>query len=270
MNCGRDTGWKEERLVKVVVRTHGGLGNQLFQLLYAQLVSRKNNAPLFEVHDRNYPHAFDRSIEVPHHPSPGIFARLISRARLPKILMRFGKAGESIQMLGVAYLDGYFQSPIDYEPFDDDELARQLLYLRTALNVSTSPSREQGMHLRLGDFFTTEAAVTAHLEERLQRIGDGVWIITNEENRLSTPALSTMLATANARILPTETMSPEEVLRTLASFEQVDGNDSTLLFWASVLSGMRCNINNPDLRALRNRFVRVLDSADRATGTARS
>ncbi len=253
--------------MKVVVRTHGGLGNQLFQLLYAQLSSTKNDARLFELHDVNYPHAFERSLEIPRHPRPDIIARLVSRARLPKILKKFGKQGERIKLLGVAYLDGYFQSPADYAPFDDKALAQQLLQLRRALNVDRVPSRGQGMHLRLGDFFTTEQAVTAHLEERLQGIGDNIWIVTNEEDRLSTPSVSAMLAAANARILPTEKMSPEQVLRTLASFERVDGNDSTLLFWASVLSDMCCNISNPDLRALRDRFVRVLEDIDRTTAT---
>jgi hypothetical protein len=244
--------------MNVVVRTHGGLGNQLFQLLYGRLFAERHGAALFEVHDIRYEHAFARSRELLARPTPPFPARAVSALRLPKVMTRLGMARDAIGLLGTTYLDGYFQRAADYAPFSDAAIREQLLILRQELRVAAEPMRDQGVHLRLGDFFTTEAAVTEHLHGRLSRIGAGAGIVTNEEVRLTAPEIATAIAAAGAFVVPTGDMSPEEVLRTLASFRRVAGNDSTLLFWASVLSPMDCEFRAPELRALRARFREIL------------
>lgn len=244
--------------MNVVVRTHGGLGNQLFQLLYGRLLAEQHRATLYELHDIRYEHAFARSRELAARPAPPPPARAISSLRLPKILTRLGLTRDAVGILDTTYLDGYFQRASDYAVFRDAEVREQLLLLRRELRVATAPTRDQGVHLRLGDFFTSEAAVTEYLSGRLSRIGAGAGIVTNEEARLRTPEMSEAIAAAGAYIVPTGDMSAEEVLRTLASFRRVDGNDSTLLFWASVLSGMECKFHHAELRVLLNRFHAIL------------
>lgn len=243
---------------RVVVRTHGGLGNQIFQLFYARLFAHKIDAALFEIHDLRYYHHFERSNELDRVPPPSIGASAISALRLPKILSRIGISKDAVGLFGTTYLDGYFQRFADYEGFEDASIRRELLRLRSNLGISENPARECGMHLRLGDFFKSNADVAQHLNERLLRLGSNIEIITNEEARLSTSPIAEALEAKGATIVPTGDMTPEQVLRTLASFRQVDGNDSTLLFWASVLSGMHCEFLHPELRALRARFLAVL------------
>lgn len=245
-------------MTHVVVRTHGGLGNQIFQLLYARLHAHRLRATLSEVHDLGYAHAFARSVEIARASAPSAFGRAVSSLRLPKVLTRLNLRCDAVTLFGTTYLDGYFQHVVDYAGFDDASLRRELTRLRDELNVSDMPPNGRGMHLRLGDFFTSDAAVTAHLNERLTRLGADTGIVTNEEARLNAPMAAAALVANGARIVPTSDMTPEQVLRTLASFRQVDGNDSTLLFWASVLSGMACEYRNPELKALRERFLRVL------------
>ncbi len=242
----------------VVVRTHGGLGNQIFQLLYARLHARRFGAILFETHDLRYPHAFGRSIEIASAPAPSALGRALSALRLPKLATRLNLHRDAITVLGTTYLDGYFQRVTDYAEFDDEMLRWELTRLRDELKVSDAPVHARGMHLRLGDFFTSDAAVTAHLNERLANLGHDTGIVTNEEARLNTPLAAEAIAANGARVVATGDMTPEQVLRTLASFRHIDGNDSTLLFWASVLSGMTCEYRNPELRALRERFLHVL------------
>ncbi len=244
--------------MRVVVRTHGGLGNQIFQLLYARLFAARSGAGLLEAHDLRYPHAFDRSSELSRHPAPQGIAKILSELRLPKVATRLKVRRDVIKVLGTVYLDGYFQKVADYAAFPDELIRDELLRLRSELGISGTPTRDHGVHLRMGDFFTTEAAVAEHLNMRLVRVRAGADIVTNEEARLTTPAARAALDAANARILPTGGMSAEEVLRTLASFREVDGNDSTLLFWASVLSGMACDFKIPELRELRGRFFDIL------------
>lgn len=250
--------------VKVVVRTHGGLGNQIFQVLYARLYASGQRAAMFEIHDARYAHAFARSSELATAPSPPLPIRMISALRLPKVLSRLKVHRDAAKLAGTVYLDGYFQRAEDYAQFDDAALRRELLQLKAELNVAEAPAQGTGVHLRLGDFFTSESALITHLNDRLKRIGAGAHIVTNEEKRLTTPIVAAALENVGARVLPTSNMTPEQVLRTLAGFAHVDGNDSTLLFWASVLSGMECEYSNPGLRALRERFLRVL-SHDRTT-----
>jgi hypothetical protein len=184
---------------------------------------------------------------------------MVSALRLPKIMTRLRLPKDKVTLFGVTYLDGYFQEAADYNDFDDLSLRRELLRIRKELKVSNKPTREFGMHLRLGDFFKSDADVVQHLNERLGRLGPNTEIVTNEEPRLRAAEVVAVLAKRQASIIPTADMTPEQVLRTLASFRQVDGNDSTLLFWASVLSGMECEYQNLELRALRARFLAVLN-----------
>jgi len=251
--------------MSVVVRTHGGLGNQLFQLFYARLYARDRNQPLQECHDLRYRHAFPRSEELDRAIEPGPATQRISALRLPKIMTRLKLGGEALSLFGTTFLDGYFQQPADYVEFDDLALRRELTRLQIELGVAHAPDRGVGMHLRLGDFFSTDAAVVDHIESRLRRVSAGVGIITNEEQRLGAPAVASTLAAARAYIVPTGDMTAEGVLRTLASFREVDGNESTLLFWASVLSGMDCEFRTPNLHALRARFRAALEMADTPT-----
>lgn len=247
-------------MAHVVVRTHGGLGNQLFQLLYARLYARVHGADLSEIHDLRYAHAFGRSGELARAPAPAPLRRMISGLRIPKLATRIGSARNAVHLVGTIYLDGYFQQVEDYAGFSDAILRDELIRLRNELCVSNAPARERGMHLRLGDFFASDADVVAHLVERLKKLGPDTSIVTNEEDRLAAPEIAAILTANGARVVPTGDMTPEQVLRTLASFRHVDGNDSTLLFWASVLSGMDCEYRNVNLRMLRERFIHVLAS----------
>ena len=244
--------------MSVVVRTHGGLGNQLFQLLYARLFASARDEPLFETHDIRYKHAFARSSELVVAPRPSAIPATLSAMRLPKVFTSLNRPGGAVRVLGVTCLDGYFQNVADYAAFDDASIRQHLIGIRDELGIATVPTRGHGVHLRLGDFFTSEAAVSAHLDSRLADIGEGAGVVTNEEARLATPGAAAILAAAGAYIVPTDDMAAEAVLRTLASFSRVAGNDSTLLFWASVLSGMECAFRNSELRALRTRFVDIL------------
>lgn len=249
--------------MNVVVRTHGGLGNQIFQLLYARLFAATHKATLFELHDLRYKHAFGRSAELPCAPPAAGLPNFLSGLRLPKIASRLGVRCDAVSLFGTTYLDGYFQRVEDYAQFAPALLAQELDRLRVELRVVPAPGQGTGVHLRLGDFFTSDVAVVAHLDERMARIGVGASIVTNDEKRLATPSIAAALAALDARVVSTANATPEEVLRTLANFAYVDGNDSTLLFWASVLSGMDCEYRNAELSALRLHFLAAL--ANRST-----
>jgi hypothetical protein len=249
-------------MMAVVVRTHGGVGNQLFQLFHGRLLAETRGEQMFEEHDTRYYHGFERSAALPSAPSPPRpWMRALSRLRLPKLLTRAKLRCDQFRVASTTFTDGYFQRPQDYARFSDAMIARQLIRLRDELNVPATPSKDVGVHLRLGDFFTSEQAVGEHLDARLAQIETGAQIVTNDEARLAAPSVAALLAAKDATIVPTGNMTPEQVLCTLASFRSVDGNDSTLLFWASALSGMECTFQSPTLSALQARFRTAMRAA---------
>ena len=95
---------------KIVLRTHGGLGNQLFQVVYGRLFSKEKNLPLFEIHDENYAHKFPRDKRLLASPSPKFINKVISDLRFPKIIYKVSKKdGFPLLINSTYYLDGYYQ-----------------------------------------------------------------------------------------------------------------------------------------------------------------
>jgi hypothetical protein len=98
-----------------VLRTHGGLGNQLFQILFARSFAEQHGFILREVHDQSYDHAFPRSTALKHAGAPSTWQRAISAIRVPKISShKFGRTEKPWKLRHTAFLDGYFQSVESY------------------------------------------------------------------------------------------------------------------------------------------------------------
>jgi hypothetical protein len=114
-------------MLYVCLRTHGGLGNQLFQILFARLIAEKLNCQLREVHDNGYKHAFPRSTLLAISPPPNRLQSCVSSARLPKIAKRYLNRSEAPICLGrTIYLDSYFQDANTYRQFEDQMISRHL------------------------------------------------------------------------------------------------------------------------------------------------
>ncbi|MBB4839787.1 hypothetical protein HNP52_002856 [Sphingomonas kyeonggiensis] len=230
----------------VVVRTHGGLGNQLFQLLFARLFAAERGERLYQIHDLNYPHRFTQSDELPCE-APAGWVRALSAARLPKIAARLGAQQEWIALPGITLLDGYFQSSRDYARFSPQAVANALDDLRRDLAIPGEKLYPFGVHLRLGDFFADRTAAIAHVQARMAAIPRGAALLTNDEALLSSPELAPLLAEREAHVVTTAGMKSEDVLRTFCRFGAIDGNNSTLLFWASVLGDTDARFDDPRL-----------------------
>src|SRR6218665_1376854 len=169
----------------VVLRTHGGLGNQLFQIFFARLCAKAGNIEYVELHDANYEHHFARSTEL--WPAPAVptkLQRIISNLRIPKILSRLKlRKGEAITVFGDRFLDGYFQQESDFSVFPDELIASQITQLRAELGIKpvAATNKRTLYHIRLGDFFNDEQAAMAHAIERVSQLQPNSTIITNQE-----------------------------------------------------------------------------------------
>jgi hypothetical protein len=248
--------------MNTVLRTHGGLGNQIFQVLFARLYAEGRRDALFEIHDARYKHRFARSTELGKSTRcKSHLQQLVSSCRLPKILHRLSlSTNEKISLFGTVYLDGYFQSVHHYEPFPSGEVAEQLIRIRDELKITNNNKQGLLVHLRLGDFFNSIDAARLHAISLLRDLKPNSTIITNQESLLAEPELQSMLDHIGCVVQTTEGFSPEQVLRFMSQFEQIVANDSTLTFWASVLGGCNVEFTNPTLIETNRFFKTCLNS----------
>ena len=228
--------WRDPGMI--IVRTHGGIGNQLFQLLYARLLADAlGEGRLRRAHDLRYPLRFEACNDFEVSPvGPGVGA-VLSWIRLPKLLLRAGMiSGEQVQVGPFRLLDGYFQQIAIYTGFKDTRLQAQLGRIAGELNIGVA-TRGRLVHLRLGDFFADEASAVAHVEARLDAIHDDCDLISNRDDLFAQPSYASRLNARNVRYLPSADLSPREVLRLMATYRKIESNNSTLAFWGAVLGG---------------------------------
>lgn len=232
----------------LVLRTHGGLGNQIFQVFYGRLFAEQAGLSLREVHDSRYRHAFMRTEALAMAPEPGRWQLLVSFMRLPKIFQRVtGSLSGEVRIGETIYLDAYFQSTQVFEDFPPSMLARHLARLANELRIVSADLDSNLVHLRLGDFFTNRTQACQHLIDRLARVNEGSAVITNDESLLQEPDVVALMKSRALKLISTKDMSAEDVLRIMSRYKVIDANDSTLTFWASVLGGCDVSLKNSAL-----------------------
>ncbi len=236
-----------------VLRTHGGLGNQLFQVLFGRLFAEQRGLVLLEVHDLRYPHAFPRGLALARGGDPSQWQRWFSAARIPKLLERvWGQLNRPWQLGRGFYLDDYFQRAENYARFPDDMIARQLQRFANELAIEPIKHELWLVHLRLGDFFTDRTAALEHVKKRVLQVPQGSHVMTNDENLLRDPEVLEILASRSVELVSTKDMPAEQVLRTMARYRRIQSNGSTLTFWSSVLGGCEVRLSDERSRACRD------------------
>jgi len=250
-------------ILRVILRTHGGLGNQLFQIAFGRLMARTYGAELVEIHEMRYPTRPTRSTDVAVSVGvPSAAERLTSYLRLPKLTYKAKLSRkEYVHLGGTFFCDGYFQSKSQYDRFAKHDVAQVLRELRESVGIAAQPPLSYLIHLRLGDFFKLRSDAQNHARERLTKVPLGADVITNEEAVFAEPDIAQLVAEKQLRIVSTENFSGEDVLRFMAQYQTIDANDSTLVFWASVLSGSAVAFRSPALQECRDYFRACLESA---------
>lgn len=235
----------------VVLRTHGGLGNQLFQVFYGRLLSNRLQANLREIHDIRYPHKFGRSELLASSPPPSAYHSIVSSLRLPKVLERhFGHQESPLKLWNDTYLDGYFQTEKIYRRFEQSEIRIHLQKLANELSIFPADDQDHLVHLRAGDFFKNRDDARLHVLNRLREIPDNSVLMTNDEDLLKDIKVSELIVAKQARLISTKGFSAENVLRTMSRHIKVSANDSTLTVWAHVLAGTQVKFDDERLSAL--------------------
>jgi hypothetical protein len=242
---------------QILVRTHGGLGNQLFQILFARLLARsKGGIGVARIHADGYAHRFPASLVFKNLQTPSVVAAAISACRVPKALRRMKiRSSEWIALPGMLVLDGYFQEAQDYSIFDEREINTEIQELRQELSISKLGAGGDLVHIRLGDFFADEQAQREYLTLRVSDIPKGADIITNREDLLEASPICQHLIRNDNRLRSTSALEADELLRLMASYSRIHANDSTLALWAALLGGAEINLTEPRLNALRKKLT---------------
>jgi hypothetical protein len=229
----------------IVVRTHGGLGNQLFQIGRALRLGAEAGTPVARIHDIRYKVVFPASPLFADLDAPvPAQLRALSFIRLPKLLNCAGLGCAQVRLGATRLLDGYFQAVNDWQ----GDVACLLHDFRARLGIVPCGDRGTLAHLRLGDFFADEAAQRSHLSDRLAALPAGATLISNRDDLLAPEAA--LLAARGFSHQPTADLSPEALLRLMASFQHIQSNDSTLAFWAALLGRAEMSFRLDRLQAL--------------------
>lgn len=224
-----------QKINKIYLLTHGGLGNQLFQLNYALLLAKMYNAKICLFHSDKYYHGMKLSENF----KPLVCKKklpLIFRFRFIKVLNKFNFLGktEKLKIGKNMYLDGYFQEIKIYNCFSVIQKLNVLNYLRRLLNIDNKVSLKGRLrHIRVGDFFNNQKQKENHIHKVLLESKSGDQFITNEEILID--SMMRNLNIFDRKIVPSNQLTDVEILKLMASFELVQTNGSTLATWAMIL-----------------------------------
>jgi hypothetical protein len=247
-----------------VVRTHGGLGNQLFQILYAILLRNSySQACLTVIHDSNYSHRFelDKNLDNAYSSKLGFITNLISNVRFAKIVSRLlGREIGFIKLGKYYFLDGYFQDASLYRDFSETEISAAITELKKCLVPDHHECKRNTVlyHFRLLDFFNSEDEELEYIKTQFTDHPENINIISNNDKLFYRPDIKRYLNDKNINYIETDGLAAIDVLLLMMKFGTIHSNNSTLAFWAAIFN--RCKLV-VDKHGLKNLFVKLREKA---------
>jgi hypothetical protein len=244
----------------ILVKTHGGLGNQLFQMFFALALSDKvQDKGITVFHHSRYKHRFELSpiFELYRTESSDIYS-IISSMRMPKLLTKMGLISSGYLHLGTLYvLDDYFQNLEQYTCFTPKNLRSSMKAIKSLFSHEPCSKKDSLYHMRLKDFFRSEREEGDYLLERIKNIRDGSDIITNNDELFERLVDSAQLDQRNIHLIKTSDAKAEDILRLMTNYRTINSNGSTLAVWAALLSDI--NLTSSDGRL--DSFIKVMKDA---------
>lgn len=246
--------------MSILINTHGGLGNQIFQIFYALSIRENERDRIYLQHLNYYKHKF--SLEIPTDSlgikKPNLLQSIIMHSRVIKLCEKFHLNNGDFDFFGTRMLDGYFQCPYDYHHMRPNDLRDSLELLRKVFGIKT-PARKAGLiHLRLGDFFSREEEKIKQIHKSLDDAPLGFDIVTNEYDLLGKTEFKDKLKNKNLQIICTNGYSAHKLLLLMSNYKLIVSNGSTIALWAAILTKGSVEINHGKLKAFFD-FISNLD-----------
>ena len=239
--------FNEHSGTRCVIRTHGGLGNQLFQVFYA--LTRPVTV-VSVVHDTRYQHSFGFTPSLFRlvSESSNLLERCAMMTRAIVFLDRYCGLGPSWRLFGSWYLDGYFQERINYVDVAPNVLKTNLERIRGCFGIEKHHTRGRLNHIRLADFYDTDHARLVKARQDLTGIGEKEAVMsTNDELLLNDKECQKIIISRRLNLIKTSGWSAEKILKTMSDFTEIRSNNSTLAFWAALLSGAILHVEDETL-----------------------
>ena len=242
---------------KVLVVTHGGLGNQLFQIFYGLSLAEKYQAELAIHHVSNYSHSFGLSEYFRALPEAKGVGRLIARLRIPKIVSRLlgsRRSFESYRFGNLVIVDGYFQDLHRYRIFGEEHLTSASAQLIGLIRYTPKKKTEKNIvtHIRVHDLMSQEEA-EEFVDTQLDALQSGEYVISNRDDLVRSRIENSVgdVTASHPKHIETAVFTPEQLLELMAGFSEIRGVDSTLSTWASILSDVHLDVSGKSLNELR-------------------
>ena len=224
-------------ITSIIVTTHGGVGNQLFQLFFGLYLGSINNVAIKIHHISLYKHGFKLSSELNKFHKTNILETFISNLRIPKISNRFFGGDEYILIQNKLYLDGYFQNADIYSYKNQQNILTCINHIRDLYNAnSIEKKKKKLLHLRVPDYINKQSDIYNFFRSSLDETKDKIEefdLITNRENELNKYIKDNKYY--NVGIMSTANMNNYDLLRFMGSYQSIHGTTSTLAFWAAII-----------------------------------
>lgn len=237
----------------IILHSHGGLGNQIFQILAAKLLSFQFKVNKIQIyHNDKYNHSFKLSDKFYIYDKAKGLILFLSKLRLPKFFFRLNLSDkEYLNFYRFFFLDGYFQDISFYQKFPREVINSNLSYLRKLLLVTKLKRKNKKLyHLRLGDFFLNRELAKNYAINYIKKCENLSHLITNQEDLLSSNNLNKLIKYKKIKIIKTGKIKATDLLNFMASYDEITSNSSTLAFWAAVLGESKLNIKSKRLMIL--------------------
>jgi len=235
---------------QILVCTHGGIGNQLFQILYARLLSEKYGVKkITYFHASKYKRkAYFELSQFDNLELAQGFNKLLLRLRLPKIFekLKLSNSGK-IKLLNRIILDSYFQEPCLYRKISRSAITTQIKEFRKIIllpkELSFDYKTKSIFHLRLGDFFNSESEQILFIKTQTKKISSNSIVISNRDDLFSSKEF---ISGNDFKInyLKTSQFDSLTLILLFSSFSKVSTNGSTLAFWGAIFGEADLVLNN--------------------------
>lgn len=239
--------------MKILFRSCGGLGNQIFQLFFTRLLAEKlNTTNIVHYHESNY--ARIAYWEYPLNETmvgPSTFELIIIKLRIPQFLYKFKLTNKEYVKFGnTIIIDGYFQNLEYYKYFSTEDLICQLDRLRNELvpDFFKNVQSTKLVHFRLGDFFKTEYDQLEFICKYLEKIDEGTTLISNRDDLfLQDIYIKNKLKKCKLNYIETDSYNSIDLFGLFAQFKSISSNGSTFALWASILAKSELQLVSQEL-----------------------
>lgn len=149
------------------------------------------------------------------------------------------------------YLDDYFQDATIYENMSKSIFSKALNRLRgEILNEQIKKNQKKLYHMRLGDFFRNQNDERNYALNAIEEMENESHIITNNENLLKIDCINNIILSKGIEVISTQGLSGAEVIKTMAKYDQIESNNSTLAFWAAIFGNSKLRVSDRMLNDL--------------------